>query len=95
MLILSLCEEIKEKLNNRLLMFYTGIERVSSTVLTEQRKNTHLNLGYLDKMVELAKQLQKMEQQMFTHAKNLEFEAAAAMRNKLTELKQRLLGVEK
>jgi excinuclease ABC subunit B len=39
------------------------------------------------------KQLQKMEQQMFTHAKNLEFEAAAAMRNKITEMKQRVLEI--
>lgn len=52
-------KEIKEKLNNRLLMFYTGIQRVSSTVLEEQKKNTHQNLQHLDKMVELAKQLQK------------------------------------
>jgi len=39
------------------------------------------------------KQLKKMEQQMFTYAKNLEFEAAAAMRNKITEMKQRALEI--
>ena len=38
-----------------------------------------------------AKQLQKMEQQMFAFAKNLEFESAAALRNKITEMKHRLL----
>lgn len=37
------------------------------------------------------KQLQKMEQQMFSHAKNLEFEAAAALRNKITEMKKHFL----
>lgn len=40
-----------------------------------------------------AKQLAKMEQQMFSYAKNLEFEAAAAMRNKITEMKQRILEI--
>jgi excinuclease ABC subunit B len=34
-----------------------------------------------------SKQLQKMEQQMFTHAKNLEFEAAAAMRDRIVQFK--------
>jgi excinuclease ABC subunit B len=48
--------------------------------------------GYLDDVAALtpeqwSKQLQKMEQQMFTHAKNLEFEAAAAMRDKIVQFK--------
>ncbi len=37
---------------------------------------------------QLAKQLQGMEQQMFEHAKNLEFEEAAALRDKIGQVKQ-------
>jgi len=49
----------------------------------------------MDEMNEkqLKQQLLKMEKQMFEHAKNLEFEAAAAMRDKITQLKKRLFGV--
>jgi excinuclease ABC subunit B len=38
---------------------------------------------------ELGKLLKKLEQQMQQHAKNLEFEAAANVRDKLSEIKQR------
>ena len=51
--------DIKQKLNNKLMLFYTGLQRVSSTILEEQRQKTHLNLAFLDKMVELAKLLQE------------------------------------
>ena len=39
------------------MLFYTGVERVSSTVLEEQKEKTHTNIEYLDKMVSLAKEL--------------------------------------
>ena len=39
---------------------------------------------------ELAKMLKTMEQQMQEHAKNLEFEAAAKLRDKLHEIKERM-----
>lgn len=42
---------------------------------------------------ELKQQLLKMEKQMFEHAKNLEFEAAAATRDKITKIKKRLFGM--
>jgi len=51
-----------------------------------------LDLDSMDEK-QLRQQLVKMEKQMFEHAKNLEFEAAAAMRDKITQLKKRLFGV--
>lgn len=49
----------KEKLNDRLMLFYTGIERVSSNILGEQRQKTKHNLAYLDKMVLLSEEIKK------------------------------------
>ena len=54
--------EIKKKLNNRLVLFYTGITRSANEILIKQKKNTmnsqdHLN--FLDKMKELAIELRK------------------------------------
>ncbi len=40
---------------------------------------------------QLAAQLRKMEQQMYKHAKDLEFEQAAALRDEIQQLKQRAL----
>jgi excinuclease ABC subunit B len=37
----------------------------------------------------LARKLKQMEAKMIEHAKNLEFEDAAALRDQLTEIKQR------
>lgn len=48
--------ETKRQLHSRLMLFYTGLTRVSSTILNEQKSKTHSNLSYLDKMVDLAKE---------------------------------------
>ncbi len=48
--------ETKKKFHSCLMLFYTGMMRVSSSILNEQRSKTHTNLAYLDRMVELAKQ---------------------------------------
>ena len=42
---------------------------------------------------QIAKQIQLLEKQMLGHAKNLEFEKAAQVRDELSKLKQRLFGV--
>ena len=42
---------------------------------------------------QIAKQIQHLEKKMLEHAKNLEFEKAAQMRDELTKLKERLFGV--
>lgn len=51
--------ETKEQLNNKLLLFYTGITRVSSSILAEQEQKTDINRAYLDTIVELAGELKK------------------------------------
>jgi len=52
-------KETKKKLNDHLMLFYTGIERRSSDILSEQQKKTALNLDIIKKMVELARRLQE------------------------------------
>ena len=49
--------ETKTLLHNKLMLFYTGLVRVSSTILGEQKNKTSMNLTYLDKMVDLARGL--------------------------------------
>jgi excinuclease ABC subunit B len=43
----------------------------------------------------LARTLNKLEKQMYTHARNLEFEQAAALRNKIQAIKARNFGLAK
>jgi D-glycero-alpha-D-manno-heptose-7-phosphate kinase len=50
-------KDTKDRLNDKLLLFYTGITRVSSVILQEQERNTDSNRGYLDTMVELSVKL--------------------------------------
>jgi len=50
-------KEVIDELNNRLLMFYTGINTRSDTILTEQKSKTKNNLNILNKMVELSEEL--------------------------------------
>lgn len=52
--------ETKEKLHNRLMLFYTGRMRFSSSTLNEQRSKTHVNLSYINRMVELAQETKDM-----------------------------------
>ncbi len=49
--------ETKTLLHNKLMLFYTGLVRVSSTILGEQKSKTSTNLDVLDKMVDLARGL--------------------------------------
>lgn len=50
----------REALNSRLLMFYTGVERLSSTILADQQDGIKDNAGYLDRMVELSETMREM-----------------------------------
>ena len=55
-----ICErKTKEKLNKKLLLFYTGIERISSHILEEQQGNIDNNNKFLDEMVKLSDILRK------------------------------------
>lgn len=53
-------KQTKEILHSRLMLFYTGMMRVSSSILTEQKSKTRLNLDYLNRMVELAKETKNL-----------------------------------
>ena len=50
-------KQTKEELNKKLLLFYTGMTRVSSDVLMEQQKLTESNLDLLNYMVQLTQEL--------------------------------------
>ncbi len=50
-------KEIKDELNNNMLLFYTGLNTRSDAILTEQKKNTKNNLHVLDEMVGLTEEL--------------------------------------
>lgn len=53
-----LCKkEIKEGLDRKLLLFYTGIGSLSEDVLPEQKRKIDINLSILDKMVKLSEEL--------------------------------------
>ena len=53
-----ICErETRERLNKKLLLFYTGVERISSHILEEQRGNIDNNSKYLDEIVKLSEAL--------------------------------------
>jgi len=56
-----ICKAATKKLfHSRLMLFYTGLMRVSSSILDEQRSKTKSNLSYLDRMVTLAKETKKL-----------------------------------
>lgn len=52
-------EETKKMLNDKLLLFYTGTTRVSSSILKEQGQKTMQNMAYLDDIVTLSQKLLK------------------------------------
>jgi D-glycero-alpha-D-manno-heptose-7-phosphate kinase len=52
--------ETREALNAKLLMFYTGVERHSSTILADQQSGIKDNAGYLDQMVALSETMREM-----------------------------------
>ena len=47
-------KETKTALNRKLLLFYTGIERLSSAILNAQKDNIDDNCQYLDELVKLS-----------------------------------------
>jgi D-glycero-alpha-D-manno-heptose-7-phosphate kinase len=50
-------KETKENLNRKLMLFYTGISRISSSVLKEQKANIGTNKRILDHMVAMAQEM--------------------------------------
>lgn len=49
----------KEKLQENLMLFYTGVTRRSNSILTEQQEKTKMNLHVLEEMVDLSQKLKE------------------------------------
>ncbi|WOJ94736.1 excinuclease ABC subunit UvrB [Congregibacter variabilis] len=70
-----------------------GARRMPTKAKTKGQKVAEETLAFSQELLKLsptalARRLDKMESQMHEHAKNLEFEQAAALRDQLTEIKQ-------
>jgi excinuclease ABC subunit B len=70
-----------------------GARRMPTKAKAKDRKVAEETLAFSQELLRLspaalARRLQQMEAQMQEHAKNLEFEQAAALRDQLTEIKQ-------
>jgi excinuclease ABC subunit B len=70
-----------------------GARRMPTKAKAKGQKVAEENLAYSQDLLKLspaalARQLDKLEAQMHEHAKNLEFEQAAALRDRVTEIKQ-------
>jgi D-glycero-alpha-D-manno-heptose-7-phosphate kinase len=52
-------KETRMKLHRKLLLFYTGIARISSTILETQRANIDENYRFLDEMVVLSERMRE------------------------------------
>lgn len=55
--------QTKQALHQHLLVFYTGVQRISSDILSEQNQKSSQNLGHLDQMVALARELRQCMEQ--------------------------------
>ncbi len=66
------------------------IDGVLSPAAQEESVELAADVEFADEKA-VAKELKRLEKQMLDHAKNLEFEQAAAVRDKLNKLKQKLL----
>ena len=53
-------KQTKDELNSKLMLFYTGIMRVSSSILAEQKQQTDNKREHLDRMVELSEELREI-----------------------------------
>lgn len=70
-----------------------GARRMPTKAKAKGQRVAEENLAYGQELLKLtpaalARRLEQMESQMHEHAKNLEFEQAAALRDQLTEIKQ-------
>jgi D-glycero-alpha-D-manno-heptose-7-phosphate kinase len=52
-------KETRTNLNRKLLLFYTGIERISSTILETQKANIDENYKFLGEMVKLSERMRE------------------------------------
>ncbi|MEZ2739496.1 excinuclease ABC subunit UvrB [Comamonas jiangduensis] len=72
-----------------------GVYSEKSVRAADEQSRAQVRHGVFDAMseAELTREIKKMEKEMLERAKNLEFEAAASLRDQLAVLKQKLFGV--
>lgn len=72
-----------------------GVYSEKSVRAADEQSRAQVRHGVFDAMseAELTREIKKMEKEMLERAKNLEFEAAARLRDQLAVLKQKLFGV--
>lgn len=72
-----------------------GVYSEKSVRAADEQSRAQVRHGVFDAMTEaeLTREIKKMEKEMLERAKNLEFEAAARLRDQLAVLKQKLFGV--
>ncbi|QXW17091.1 excinuclease ABC subunit UvrB [Comamonas aquatica] len=72
-----------------------GVYSEKSVRAADEQSRAQVRHGVFDVMseAELTREIKKMEKEMLERAKNLEFEAAARLRDQLAVLKQKLFGV--
>ncbi len=65
-------------------------------MIVQRLRSIQNEFGFLpDKeLKELAREIKRLEKEMVSHARNLEFEKAAEARDQLHELRKRVFGVE-
>lgn len=83
-----------------------GIAKAVHDILEGARSDVSINKQYLLKVAEeqayyaalppeeLAKKIKQLEQEMLSHAKNLQFEDAAKVRDKLKLFKEKIMGLD-
>ena len=71
-----------------------GVYSEKSSKEAERLQDQALQKARVEDMSEkdIAKEIKRLEKQMLEHAKNLEFEQAARVRDQLSLLKQQLFG---
>jgi excinuclease ABC subunit B len=72
------------------------IDGVYSEKASKEQEKQELQRAMVEEMSEkdVSKRIKQLEKQMLEHARNLEFEQAAAARDRLAELKKRVFGIE-
>lgn len=82
---LELDSEFRRALNDRFLLFYTGITRSADTILTEQKNNINDRLGVL-------REIKQMAIQARSNLEGGDFDAFGSLLHQSWELKKKMAG---
>jgi D-glycero-alpha-D-manno-heptose-7-phosphate kinase len=82
---LELDSEFRRALNDRFLLFYTGITRSADTILSEQKNNINDRIGVL-------REIKQMAIQARTNLEEGDFDAFGSLLHQSWELKKKMAG---